>query len=296
MDLFSAVSCFYFLLSLAPSLSQPFPLPQSSFLLTQPPASTRTSLLLGNVDLDKFFKGEITLSTKRKPHLTSSPKTSTRSSANMANPTLLDLPVEIQMDILNRAIITEVVVCLPEQESEDQGCTYGGPHNKCLENPNLNLLLINQHFFHCALLLIPQAVDLQFSTMLCAHYHLYNSPGLCYYVSKITATSFTRGVYAVQTMRAMKKGNQDEAWGLLQEYVPVNARAVSTWGPMLQTGNRRFHKYTTVVETGISKAPRVMVTGRARRNARKKLKLKMKKQAARFLRVALAKAWAIRRH
>ena len=83
----------------------------------------------------------------------------------MANPTLLDLPVEIQMDILNRAIITEVAVCLPENETEDQGCTYGGPHNNPLGNPNLNLLLVNHHLFTCALPLIPQAVDLQFSTM-----------------------------------------------------------------------------------------------------------------------------------
>ena len=214
----------------------------------------------------------------------------------MASPTLLGMPVEIQLKILNLAIIAEVAFCRPEHEFEDQGCTYGGPHNKPLANPNLNLLLINQHFFNCVLLLIPQAIDLHFSTLLCAHYHLYNSPGLCHHISKITACNFTRGVYGMQTMKTMKKGNEAEAWILLRECVPVNARVTSTWGPMLQVGSRRFHKYTTVIKTGISQAPRLVGTGCSRRNAKKKLKKKVRKQVARNLGEALAKARAIRRH
>ena len=213
----------------------------------------------------------------------------------MASPTLLGMPVEIQLKILNLAIITEVAVCRPEHEFEDQGCTYGGPHNKPLDNPNLNLLLINHQLFNCVLPLIPQAVDLHFSTLLCAHYQLYNSPTHCHHVSKITACSFTRGVYGMQTMMTMKKANKDEAWILLQEYVPVNARVTSTWGPMLQVGGRRFHKYTTVIKTGISQAPRLVRTGCSRKNAKKKLKTKVRKQVARNLGVALAKARAIRR-
>lgn len=213
----------------------------------------------------------------------------------MASPTLLGMPVEIQLKIWNLAIITEVAVCPPEHEFEDQGSTFDGLHNKHLGNPNLSLLLVNHHLFNCVLPLIPQAVDLHFSTLLCAHYHFYNSPGLPQYVSKITTSNFTKGVYGILKMASVKQANETGAWELLEQYVPVNSRATSTWGPMLQVGSRRFHKYTTVIETGISTAPRVTGIGRIQRNARKRMKKKVKKQVARNLRVALAKARAMRR-
>ena len=179
----------------------------------------------------------------------------------MAPPTLTTLPQELLLRIIRYSIKDrEINFCRPT--TKDPGtvdCTDEFGHMKPIQNPNLGLLLICRLFRAIAAPLLPQAVDVQYGNVLCAHCHLsIEFKGLRRRVSRIIVTDFQKPDHTGTTLMAIKKANEEEARDLLHWLGRHRKESTvkSNWELIPLPGPKKLNRYTTIVHTGYEKYPK----------------------------------------
>lgn len=170
----------------------------------------------------------------------------------MTQPHFLSLPAEVRSQIWQMTIEdTTFTICKPlNDHHKRQFCSRRGNHKRPLDNPNMNILLVNKQISAEVAALLPQGIKLQYSKIKCVWAHLRDKPLLRRRVQQITVNEYTSMLFSQRRLMEhrldCKRRAKEAFWALIGTY-QVQERVLARSEISGGIKNKHTYRYKTVI-------------------------------------------------